>query len=158
MNVSGSMAIRPPMAPTQEQMQERFTNADVDGSGGLTIEEMAASAPEGADLSKLQEKFAKLDTDGNGEVTTAEHQAAMEKRMEKMEAMSGQQSFGQFNSQSNTLDSLLESLSDSDDLTEQQKAKVNSLLSQLENGPSKSVLDDTFSLLEEVIPSINVMA
>ncbi|NMP30125.1 EF-hand domain-containing protein [Thalassotalea sp. M1531] len=157
MNVSGNMPMRPPMM-SPEKAQERFEQADSDESGGLTIEEMAASAPEGADLSKLEERFSQMDVDGDGEVTTAEHQQAMEARMEKMQERQQNAGYGQPSESGNMLTTLLESLSENDSLNDDQQSKLQQALEQLASGKSKDSVSNAFSLIEEIIPTVDLTA
>lgn len=77
-------------AAMQARFQEKVTEADVDGSGGLSFaefEELEANRPAGpggpggpggvAEEQTTEERFDSLDTNGDGEVTLAEFEAGM---------------------------------------------------------------------------------
>ncbi|TJZ68631.1 EF-hand domain-containing protein [Chitiniphilus eburneus] len=51
--------------------KERFKDLDVDGSGGLSLDEFKAGAPQG-DTSRAEALFAKIDSDGDGTVSQDE--------------------------------------------------------------------------------------
>jgi hypothetical protein len=63
----------------KERITEKFNSADVDGSGGISIDEFKeaassrqAGAVNSADGLTAEEVFADLDTDGDGEITGSE--------------------------------------------------------------------------------------
>jgi Ca2+-binding EF-hand superfamily protein len=57
------------------EQTEKFNALDTDASGGLSAEEFAAGAPEGADADKVAKQFARLDADSDGTVTLEEFTA-----------------------------------------------------------------------------------
>ena len=69
-------------AKIQERIQERFSTADADGSGGLSLEEFSSSAPSFATQDKVEARFAEAlstsDADGNGELSQEEFTAFLE--------------------------------------------------------------------------------
>ncbi len=61
--------------PSGEERGERFDNADTNGDGQLSLEEV-----ESADAKRLAEHFDKIDADGDGQLTKEELKAAHKKR------------------------------------------------------------------------------
>ena len=59
----------------QEERGERFDNADTNGDGQLSLEEV-----ESTDAKRLAEHFDKIDADGDGQLTKEELKAAHKKR------------------------------------------------------------------------------
>ncbi|MAG77220.1 MAG: hypothetical protein CL811_10735 [Colwelliaceae bacterium] len=170
MNISGNSAMMPPPMTAQStsnnQMQERFKLADSDESGTLTLEEMQASAPEGLDTAKVEQLFSKMDANGDGEVTEQEQKELHEKMAERMEKLqssaqgSGQLAMG-YASQGNTtnaVDSLLDRLSNSEDLDETQQTKVQEAIDMLSLNRSPESMKNAMSVLQDVIPSVDVHA
>lgn len=170
MNISGNSAMMPPPMTAQSisnnQMQERFKLADSDESGTLTLEEMQASAPEGLDAAKVEQLFSKMDANGDGEVTEQEQKELHEKMAERMEKLqssaqgSGQLAMG-YASQGNTtnaVDSLLDRLSSSEDLDETQQTKVQEAIDMLSSNRSPESMKNAMSVLQDVIPSVDVHA
>lgn len=170
MNISGNSAMMPPPMTAQSisnnQMQERFKLADGDDSGTLTLEEMQASAPEGLDAAKVEQLFSKMDVNGDGEVTEQEQKELHEKMAERMEKLqssaqgSGQLAMG-YASQGNTtnaVDSLLVRLSNSEDLDETQQTKVQEAIDMLSLNRSPESMKNAMSVLQDVIPSVDVHA
>lgn len=170
MNISGNSAMMPPPMTAQStsnnQMQERFKLADSDESGTLTLEEMQASAPEGVDAAKVEQLFSKMDVNGDGEVTEQEQKELHEKMAERMEKLqsSAQGSGGlamDYASQGNTtnaVDSLLDRLSNSEDLDETQQTKVQEAIDMLSLNRSPESMKNAMSVLQDVIPSVDVHA
>lgn len=170
MNISGNSAMMPPPMTAQSisnnQMQERFKLADGDESGTLTLEEMQASAPEGLDAAKVEQLFSRMDVNGDGEVTEQEQKELHEKMAERMEKLqssaqgSGQLAMG-YASQGNTtnaVDSLLDRLSSSEDLDETQQTKVQEAIDMLSSNRSPESMKNAMSVLQDVIPSVDVHA
>lgn len=170
MNISGNSAMMPPPMTAQSisnnQMQERFKLADGDESSTLTLEEMQASAPEGLDAAKVEQLFSKMDANGDGEVTEQEQKELHEKMAERMEKLqssaqgSGQLAMG-YASQGNTtnaVDSLLDRLSNSEDLDETQQTKVQEAIDMLSSNRSPESMKNAMSVLQDVIPSVDVHA
>jgi hypothetical protein len=170
MNISGNSAMMPPPMTAQStsnnQMQERFKLADSDESGTLTLEEMQASAPEGLDAAKVEQLFSKMDANGDGEVTEQEQKELHEKMAERMEKLqssaqgSGQLAMG-YASQGNTtnaVDSLLDRLSNSEELDETQQTKVQEAIDMLSSNRSPESMKNAMSVLQDVIPSVDVHA
>ncbi|MCH2056902.1 MAG: EF-hand domain-containing protein [Thalassotalea sp.] len=170
MNISGNSAMMPPPMTAQSvssnQMQERFKLADSDESGTLTLEEMQASAPEGLDAAKVGQLFSKMDANGDGEVTEQEQKELHEKMAERMEKLqssaqgSGQLAMG-YASQGNTtnaVDSLLDRLGNSEDLDEAQQTKVQEAIDMLSSNCSPESMKNAMSVLQDVIPSVDVHA
>lgn len=158
MNISGNMPMKPAML-SQQQMQERFIQADTNESGGLTIEEMKASAPEGKDLVKLEQHFSRMDSNGDGEVTSAEHQQAMEARMAKLESKNSDSNGYQTGLANNDmLTDLFNSIAKNNTLNDEQQTQIQSLLDKLASGSTENIIDESAAILQEVIPSINLTA
>ena len=61
--------------PSQEERGERFDNADSNGDGQLSLEEVESS-----DAKRLAEHFDQIDTNGDGQLTKEELKAAHQKR------------------------------------------------------------------------------
>ncbi len=61
--------------PSQQERGERFNNADSNGDGQLSREEV-----EGTEAKRLAENFDKIDADGDGQITKEELKAAHQKR------------------------------------------------------------------------------
>ncbi|MBA2723512.1 MAG: EF-hand domain-containing protein [Methylibium sp.] len=59
-----------------EQLEERFTAADKDGDGKLTLEEAKAGMP------RVAKGFSRIDKDKNGHITLDELKVAMSSRGE----------------------------------------------------------------------------
>ena len=157
MNISGNMPMKP--MPSQQQMQERFIQADSDESGGLTIEEMKAAAPEGKDLSKLEQHFSRMDTNGDGEVTSAEQQQAMEDRMTKLESRAGGNGGYQSSlANDDMLTDLFNSIAENNTLNAEQQTQLQTLLDKLASGDTDNIINESAAMLQDVIPSINLTA
>ncbi|UUX49598.1 hypothetical protein NUH88_19630 [Nisaea acidiphila] len=70
-------------AAMRDRFQTKVTEADIDGSGGLSFAEFQAlkadapaGPPPGVEELSAEERFSSLDADGDGEVTFAEFEAA----------------------------------------------------------------------------------
>ncbi|CAA6677182.1 MULTISPECIES: hypothetical protein [unclassified Lentimonas] len=60
---------------SQEERAERFANADTNGDGQLSLEEVQSTKAK-----RLAENFDKIDTNGDGQLTKEELKAAHQKR------------------------------------------------------------------------------
>lgn len=166
MNISGNSAMMAPHQLSTSQMQERFKLADSDESGTLTLEEMKASAPEELDAAKVEHLFSQMDANGDGEVTEQEQKELHEQMAERMEQLQGKaapnmlQSMGYMNQEdrSDAISALLEKLGDSEDLDETQQAKVQEAMDKLTSNSSPESMKNAMSVLQEVIPSVDVHA
>ncbi len=166
MNISGNSAMMAPHQLSTSQMQERFKLADSDESGTLTLEEMQASAPEELDTAKVEQLFSQMDANGDGEVTEQEQKELHEKmaeRMEKLQASTqgnGQVAMGYVNqgNSTNAIDSLLERLSNNEELDETQQAKVQEAKDMLSSNRTPESMKNAMSVLQDIIPSVDVHA
>ena len=63
--------------PPPPDPAEMFAAADTDGSGGIDMDEFAASGPGFADQQQIATMFASIDTDGNGSIDKSENETAL---------------------------------------------------------------------------------
>lgn len=96
----------------QQNMKVQIDKVDSDGNGGLSFDEIMTNAPEGIDKNKLEKVFSKIDSNGDGEISSEERQAIKDKMQERMKSASvGMNLSSNLNNDGNTLDMLLDSLS-----------------------------------------------
>lgn len=146
----------------QQKMQERFDAADSDQSGGITLAEMQQAAPEDANVERMEEMFARMDSDGDGTVTQQEHDQhfeTMAQRMNTYEFGAGQgQGYGSSDGLGSSVSTLLQSLAQDPELSDEQQAQIEQALSELETGGNPKSLTSALDLLESIVPSINTVA
>jgi len=142
-------------SPMMEHIKERFQAADVDESGALSKAEVTnALSAKGLDTSRVEKMFERMDANGDGEISLQEHSdmlKAMEERMNKLisKGTSGSGSF-------DTLISLLEALTSTSE-DDDEKDRLQKMLDKLQSeGLSESNLSEAVSILNSIIPPVNI--
>jgi Ca2+-binding EF-hand superfamily protein len=77
-SISGVGGFRPPPPGKPPSFEKLDGNSD----GALSLDELKAGAPKGADSAKSEELFKKIDADGDGSITKAESEEFRAKREE----------------------------------------------------------------------------
>jgi len=146
------------MNPSQiiSGMGDRFKTADTDGSEAVSKQEFVSAMEEtGLDASKMEKMFSRMDSNDDGEVTQQEQQdmmSMMERRMGSLGGGGGGK--GGFDSVTTLLESL-QSESDNDD----EKQKLQDVLDKIRSaGNGGSLMSESLSLINEIIPGINTSA
>ncbi|GAA5213257.1 EF-hand domain-containing protein [Corallincola platygyrae] len=173
MNISGSGTINPyqfqqQMEEHKQQMDDAFSAADIDGSSGVTIEEMTEVLSERGvefDTDKLSHHFEKMDTNGDGEVSTEERQALLDSMKEQMAGMPPggampPPSGGQETDDSGSLfESLLQSLSEDQEEGSDAQQDLTDLLEKLKSeGYTEDNVNQAIGYIQELIPTISTTA
>ena len=134
----------------------KFKTADTDGSSTISKLEFGAIAEEnGLDASKMEKMFNQMDSNRDGEISHQERQDMKESMEQRMGSLGGA---GGNKDSFDSVKALMESLqSDSDD--EDEKQLLEDALEKMRNqGYSESIMDDSLSLLNSTIPTINLTA
>lgn len=156
MNISGYGAAFSPFQ-MQQQIQDKFNNADQDGSGGITIEELQSAAPEGIDTAKMESMFTQMDSNGDGEVTQEERNAMMQMMQDRMQSLNGNMMSGADSEDEDPFSILMEALSSDQEANSETKDSLNELMEKLnEEGRTEENMKDAAQLVQSLIPTINV--
>jgi len=152
-------------AQMKQKMMERFQESDANGDGVVSETEvkdsLLAQGIEDVKATEMVEKlFKHADTDENGEISTQEHEnmlASMEERMSQL-TTEGYDKKGEGKGL-DAMTSLVESLlADMDDENEQ-KSQLTEILEKMKSGDlSKEDFSESISVLNDIIPSVNVKA
>lgn len=161
MNISGFGGFNP--AQMQQQMQDKFNKADVDGSGGMSLEEMTNAAPEGMNAAKMEKVFNKMDANGDGEVSQEEHSAMMQAMQERMQSISGGLSgYPTGNSDANQQSPfamMLQALSEDQEEDSDAKQELDALMEKLQSeGKTSENMHEASRLIKDLVPNVNVTA
>lgn len=143
-------------AAMSQKLTERFNSADADGSGSVTKTEILDNAEGQVDSQRLDKMFERADSNGDGEITQEEHEAMLSKMQERFENMKQNKGIGYPQSQADTFDSLLKSLSGEKD-EEGKKSAYSQALEKANGDPSK--LDsNTVKSLFDLAPPVDTFA
>jgi len=116
---------------------------------------LEALSAKGVNETKIEEIFSNMDTDGNGEISYEEEQAMLEARREEN---GPPPRFSQQDADSNSIQSVLESILSSD-MDDDTKTQINSALENMQtSGYSQKSMSDSISLLNEIFPKLDVRA
>ena len=143
-----------------QQQEEQFKAADTDGNESVSKSEFSSAMEDsGMNVNKIDKKFDKMDTNGDGEVSFQERQDMIEMMEQRMGGMKGKGGGGgghQDNFESVT--TLLESL-ESDSDNEDEKTKLQDMLDKMRSGGrSQSAMSDSLSLINDLMPGIDITA
>ena len=137
-------------------MKQRFQTADVDRSGSLSKTEATnALSAKGLDTSKVDKMFERMDANSDGEISSQEHENVLKAMEERMNKFMASGSSGYRNSFA-TIKSLFEALS-SNSSDDSEKDQLQQMLDKLQSeGLSAENLSKSVSLLNSIIPPIDI--
>ena len=141
-----------------QKMNENFQNADTDASGTLSrTEAQEIAESQGIDSAKFDKMFDRMDANGDGEVSLQEQEDMIKAMEERMANFAG----GGFSNESESFDSvktLMESLS-ADTSDEDKKQQLEEMIEKMKSeGYSQEGLSESVSLLNDLLPPVNVQA
>lgn len=174
MNVTGMGAMPPPPPQMRQQMDDAFSAADVDESGGVTLEELTTSLEEQGvafDQQRLETHYAEMDADGNGEVTDTERQEHLDSMRERLEGSSiagGVSVTGMLGGTANgfagppageSMTNLLEEIAADQAEGSELKAGIEGLLAKIETeGFNGRNIDSAMGYVSGLVGSVNTTA
>ena len=146
------------MMQHMQQMRDKAKTAGLDGNEAISkqdfVQVMEESGQAGA---KTEKMFSQMDSNGDGELSQQEREAMREMMQQRMGSFKG--NGGGNEEEFNSISSLLETLqNDTDD--DDKKQNIQDILDKMQSkgGRNESTMNDSLSLINEIIPTVNTSA
>ncbi|MFK5986771.1 MAG: hypothetical protein QM479_15300 [Pseudomonadota bacterium] len=146
------------MMQHMQQMRDKAKTAGLDSNEAISKQDFVQAMGEnGQDDAKMEKMFSQMDSNGDGEVSQQEREAMREMMQQRMGSFNGNGGGNQ--KDFNSVSSLLETLkNDTDD--DEQKQKLQDILDKMQSkgGRNESTMNDSLSLINEMLPTVNISA